>query len=95
MVDSMSIQTQRKPVRTRKRVRGKHPFEGQVIGRESAPVGLERLFTIDQIVRLGGPCRARLYEDIKLKRLRAIKFGRSTRITESDWTAYLKAAPTL
>jgi hypothetical protein len=96
MVDSMSIQTQRKTVRARKRVRGKRPLEGEVIGRERpAPMGLERLFTIDQIVQLGGPCRAKLYADIKLKRLRAIKFGRSTRITESDWSAYLKAAPTL
>jgi excisionase family DNA binding protein len=59
------------------------------------PVGLERLFTVDQIAQLGGPCRAKLYDDIKLGRLRAIKFGRSTRITESAYREYLEAAPSL
>jgi excisionase family DNA binding protein len=60
-----------------------------------APPGLERLLTVGQIARLGARCRASLYEDIKSGKLKAIKFGRSTRITESDWNAYLKAAPTL
>jgi excisionase family DNA binding protein len=59
------------------------------------PVGLERLFTISQIAQLGGPCRAKLYNDIKLGKLRAIKFGRSTRISESAYRAYLEAAPSL
>jgi excisionase family DNA binding protein len=60
-----------------------------------APPGLERLFTIDQIAQLGGPCRAKLYDDIKLGRLRAIKFGRSTRISESAYRQYIDSAPTL
>jgi excisionase family DNA binding protein len=59
------------------------------------PPGLERLLTIDQIAQLGGPCRAKLYGDIKAGRLRAIKFGRSTRITESAYRAYLDSAPSL
>jgi excisionase family DNA binding protein len=59
------------------------------------PVGLERLFTVDQIAQLGGPCRAKLYDDIKLGRLRAIKFGRSTRISESAYRAYVESAPAL
>jgi hypothetical protein len=63
---------------------------------QKAPDGaLERLFTIDQIAQLGGPCRSKLYQDIKLGRLKALKFGRATRITESAWAAYLKSAPTL
>jgi hypothetical protein len=60
-----------------------------------SPAGLERLFTIDQIVRAGGPCRAKLYKDIKEGRLKAKKFGRSTRITESAYRAYIDAAPDL
>jgi len=59
------------------------------------PTGLERLFTIDQIVRAGGPCRAKLYVDIKEGRLKAKKFGRSTRITESAYRAYVDGAPDL
>jgi hypothetical protein len=59
------------------------------------PAGLERLFTIDQIVRAGGPCRAKLYSDIKKGRLKAKKFGRSTRITGSAWRAYIDEAPDL
>jgi hypothetical protein len=69
-------------------LRAKQPFG-------SNSQGLDRLLTIDQLVKLGGPCRAKLYDEIKLGRLRAIKFGRSTRIIESDWIAYLKSAPTL
>jgi excisionase family DNA binding protein len=59
------------------------------------PAGLERLFTVGQIAQLGGPCRAKLYDDIKLGRLRAIKFGRSTRISESAYRAYVESAPAL
>ena len=33
--------------------------------------------------------------DIKAGRLKAIKFGRSTRITESAYRAYIEAAPVL
>jgi excisionase family DNA binding protein len=60
-----------------------------------SPSGLERLFTVKQIAQLGGPCRAKLYEDIKAGRLKAIKFGRSTRITESAYRAYIDEAPNL
>jgi hypothetical protein len=59
------------------------------------PAGPERLFKIDEIVRAGGPCRAKLYKDIKEGRLKAKKFGRSTRITESAYRAYIDAAPDL
>jgi excisionase family DNA binding protein len=59
------------------------------------PGGLERLFTVDQIAQLGGPCRAKLYDDIKLGRLKAIKFGRSTRISESAYRQYIESAPAL
>ena len=59
------------------------------------PPGLERLFTIEQIVQLGARSRASLYLDIKAGRLKARKFGRSTRIAESDYRAYVDGAPTL
>lgn len=95
MVDSMSNKTPRKRARARKRLRNP-AVAGKVIGEERvAPIGLERLFTIDQIVRLGGPCRAKLYDDIKAGRLKAKKFGRSTRITEGAYRAYVASAPSL
>ena len=59
------------------------------------PAGLERLFTVEQIVQLGARSRASLYLDIKAGRLKARKFGRSTRIAESDYRAYVESAPTL
>jgi hypothetical protein len=40
-------------------------------------LNVERLYTIAQIAQLGGPCRAKLYVDIKAGRLKAKKFGRS------------------
>lgn len=60
-----------------------------------APAGLERVFTVQQIARTGIACRAKLYLDIKAGRLKAKKFGRSTRITESAYREYLEAAPAL
>lgn len=59
------------------------------------PEGLERAFTVEQIARTGVACRAKLYLDIKAGRLKAKKFGRSTRITESAYREYLEAAPAL
>lgn len=60
-----------------------------------APEGLERAFTVEQIARTGVACRAKLYLDIKAGRLKAKKFGRSTRITESAYREYLESAPAL
>jgi len=60
-----------------------------------APAGLERLFTVEQIAQLGARCRASLYQDIKSGRLKAVKFGRSTRITESSYREYIGTAPAL
>jgi hypothetical protein len=62
--------------------------------RQEPPAGLERLFTIDQIAQMGGPRRAKLYSDIKQGRLKTMKFGRSTRISESAWRSYLELAST-
>lgn len=45
--------------------------------------------TIAEAVKLGGPCRSALYEDIRQGRLRAVKRGRSTRILVDDFKAYL------
>jgi excisionase family DNA binding protein len=58
--------------------------------RQSA--GPERLYTVDQIANLGGPRRAKLYLDIKQGRLKTMKFGRSTRISETAWRDYLELA---
>ena len=62
---------------------------------DTPPVGLERAFTVGQIAQTGVACRAKLYLDVKAGRLKAVKFGRSTRITESAYRAYLESAPTL
>ena len=61
----------------------------------TATASLERLFTVDEIAQMGGPRRAKLYLDIKAGRLKAKKFGRSTRITESAYRAYVETAPFL
>jgi hypothetical protein len=63
--------------------------------RPAAPIGLERVFTVDEIAQTGVACRAKLYLDIKAGRLKAKKFGRSTRITESAYREYLESAPAL
>jgi excisionase family DNA binding protein len=65
------------------------------IEKSAFPTGVERLFTIEQIAQLGARCRASIYVDIKQGRLRAVKFGRSTRVRESDYRAYLESAPLL
>jgi hypothetical protein len=62
---------------------------------QGSSAALERLFTVDQIAQTGVACRAKLYIDIKAGRLKAIKFGRSTRITEGAYRAYLESVPTL
>jgi excisionase family DNA binding protein len=66
------------------------PIQNAAADRQSA--GPERLYTVDQIANLGGPRRAKLYLDIKQGRLRTMKFGRSTRISESAWKDYLELA---
>jgi excisionase family DNA binding protein len=44
---------------------------------------------ISDDVKLGGPCRSVLYQDIRNGRLRAVKRGRSTRILLDDFKEYL------
>jgi excisionase family DNA binding protein len=51
--------------------------------------------TIDQVVKAGGPRRAKLYDEIRKGRLRAIKIGRSTRILVDDFQKYLKSLPAI
>ena len=51
--------------------------------------------TIDEASKAGGPKRAKLYEDIRLGRLRAVKFGRSTKILITDFQKYLATAPAI
>ena len=55
----------------------------------------QQAITIDEAAKAGGPKRAKLYEDIRLGRLRAVKFGRSTRILISDFQKYLATAPAI
>jgi excisionase family DNA binding protein len=90
------MKKRRKPTRAVNNLsRRKRPDEAGPSSTSAPPTGLERLFTVGQIAQLGGPCRAKLYDDIKLGRLRAIKFGRSTRISESAYRAYVESAPAL
>jgi excisionase family DNA binding protein len=44
---------------------------------------------ISDAVKLGGPCRSVLYQDIRNGRLRAVKRGRNTRILLDDFKEYL------
>jgi excisionase family DNA binding protein len=78
-----------------RRVSPKHRAKVRRVGEPAPPIGLERAFTVDEIAQTGVACRAKLYLDIKAGRLKAIKIGRSTRITESAYRAYLESAPTL
>jgi hypothetical protein len=59
---------------------------------DQQPGGLERLYRIDEITKIGSLSRAKLYDDIKLGRLKILKFGRSTRVSESAWRNYLELA---
>lgn len=56
--------------------------------------GLERLFTIKQVVAASSLSRATIYNEIKAKRLRITKVGRATRISESAWRNYLTTVAT-
>jgi excisionase family DNA binding protein len=49
--------------------------------------------TIMQAAKLSGICRSVLYDEIRLRRLRAVKRGRSTRILIDDLKSYLAALP--
>jgi excisionase family DNA binding protein len=51
--------------------------------------------TVDEAAKLGGPRRAKLYEEIRAGRLRAVKAGRCTRILISDYRAYLASLPAI
>ena len=77
------------------RINRKQQANARRVDKPAPPIGLERAFTVDQIAQTGVACRAKLYLDIKAGRLKAVKFGRSTRITESAYRAYLESAPTL
>ena len=45
----------------------------------------QQALTIAEASKAGGPKRAKLYDDIRNGRLRAVKFGRSTRILMTDF----------
>jgi excisionase family DNA binding protein len=51
--------------------------------------------TIDEAVKAGGPRRAKLYQEIRSGRLRAVKMGRSTRILVTDFKQYLASLPAI
>jgi excisionase family DNA binding protein len=55
---------------------------------------MERVaYTIEECAKSGVAKRAKLYDEIKKGRLRAVKNGRLTRILVSDWEAYLASLP--
>jgi excisionase family DNA binding protein len=51
--------------------------------------------TIEEAVKAGGPRRAKLYQEIRSGRLRAVKVGRSTRILVTDLKQYLATLPAI
>lgn len=53
---------------------------------------LPRLLTLAEITALTGRSRASLYCDISMGRLKVMKLGRSVRVHEADYLAYLEAA---
>jgi excisionase family DNA binding protein len=53
----------------------------------------KRALTIAEAAKAGGPGRSTIYKDIREGRLRAVKFGRSTRILLDDFERYLASAP--
>lgn len=55
----------------------------------------QQALTIAEASKAGGPKRAKLYDDIRNGRLRAVKFGRSTRILMTDFQKYLATAPAI
>jgi excisionase family DNA binding protein len=52
-------------------------------------------YSINEAAELGVARRAKLFKDIRLGKLRAIKVGRSTRILVSDFQAYVAAMPNI
>lgn len=57
---------------------------------------MERVaYTIEECAKSGVAKRAKLYDEIKKGRLRAVKNGRLTRILVSDWEAYLASLPAM
>ena len=55
---------------------------------------MDRLaLTIKEAAKAGGPGRAKLYDEIRQGRLRAVKIGRSTRILLVDYQNYLASLP--
>lgn len=57
---------------------------------EPTPTELPRLLTILQVAELTGRSKSSLYEDVALGRLKATRLGRSLRITEKDYVAYVE-----
>jgi excisionase family DNA binding protein len=52
-------------------------------------------YTIDEAAQAGGPGRTKIYEAIKLGRLKAHKAGRKTVILKDDYLAFLQALPVM
>jgi len=55
----------------------------------------KRALTVKEVKQAGRPGRTKLYEEIRKGRLRAVKFGRSTRILADEFERYLASAPEL
>ena len=52
-----------------------------------------RAMSLAEFCELYGPSRTRTYEEIKRGRLRAIKCGKRTLVTEDDAEAWLRSLP--
>jgi len=52
-------------------------------------------YTIDQLKELGGPGRDKAYQEIREGKLRAVKYGRRTRVLAVDFQSYLASLPAI
>ena len=57
--------------------------------------GAQRAFSIEQFCRRFGIGRTKVYEELKLGRLRARKIGRRTIIAEDDAESWLRRLPSI
>jgi excisionase family DNA binding protein len=59
----------------------------------SSPISAQRAFSIEEFCRRYGVGRTKVYEELKLGRLRALKVGRRTIISKDDAENWLLHLP--
>jgi len=61
--------------------------------REQQRPARQRAMSLDEFSNRYGPSRTKTYEEIKCGRLRAVKCGKRTLVTEDDAEAWLRSLP--